>query len=111
MVNMKPAPIIPDGARQCLLSSESINSHAINQDREDELESLNAGINLEDMCETQVQTAGIHHLRKEQPANKKQRIDTEAVKKHLKVASENVVVDNTLREYRRYVGSHPTSML
>lgn len=99
------ASIIPDGALQCLLSSESIDAPTINQDREDEVESLMAGIRIEDSCNTQAQTAIVYHLRSEQPANKKQKlqVDTETVKRNLKTASENVVVDNTLQEYRRYV--------
>lgn len=94
---------IPDGARQCLLSSQSIDAPAINQDREDEVESLMSGIQLEDNCTTQIENARIHHLRNQQPASKKQKLNMETAKKHLKAASENVVVDNTLQEYRRCI--------
>ncbi|TFY58916.1 hypothetical protein EVJ58_g6116 [Rhodofomes roseus] len=100
---------IPDGALQCLLHSQNIDAQDIEQENEEEVESLLAGlqdINVPSRLqpETSMDTgAGTYQLLNvELHAVKKQRLDSSIMKKHLKKASEQVVVENTLQEYRRY---------
>lgn len=91
---------IPQGARSYLLTCQSVGAQAIEQDNEEEVESLLSGIDLDNHIERS-EAAGTYYLRAPNSTIKKQKLDLETVKKNLKKASENVVVDNTLNEYRR----------
>ncbi|KAH9913412.1 uncharacterized protein B0H18DRAFT_1126275 [Fomitopsis serialis] len=99
-------PLIPNGALQCLLGSESIGAEDVEQDHEEEVESLLAS--LQDLgvhCRQEPGTtanSATDDVDEDDNSVKKQKLDLNMAKKHLKKASEQVVVANTLQEYQRY---------
>ncbi|KAH9842309.1 uncharacterized protein C8Q71DRAFT_852879 [Rhodofomes roseus] len=98
---MPPQCLIPDRALSILAETQSsVPTQEIEDDHEAEVESLVSGIDLDDRMEQSAST-GTHYLREASSVFKKQKLDQTVMSDNLKKASANVVVDNTLNEYRR----------
>lgn len=93
---------LPAGALFCLQNSKNIDDQFVEQDCEEEVESLLSGIDLDNHQEESI-SAGTHYLWDATSTLQKQKLSIDTIKENLKKASANVVVDNTLSEYWWYV--------
>ncbi|KAJ7613243.1 hypothetical protein DFH06DRAFT_1344713 [Mycena polygramma] len=85
------------GATAMLASAQAVGSEAVQAENEEEVESMRAGF---EMDERGAQGTNRPDNVPESP-NKVAKIQQEEMSKHLKVASENVIVEGTRAEYRR----------
>ncbi|KAG1873454.1 hypothetical protein C8R48DRAFT_455825 [Suillus tomentosus] len=74
-----------------------VTYEAVADDQEEEIESLMAAVDIE---HKQQESSGMY-LREQAEPSKKRRLDVDGLSKNLKTASQNIVVSNTLSEYRR----------
>jgi hypothetical protein len=87
------------GAKRYLTDAAAmVTFEAVADDQEEEIESLLAAVDIE---HKQQESSGTY-LREQAEPSKKRRLDVDGMSKNLKTASQNVVVSNTLSEYRRH---------
>ncbi|KAG1896036.1 uncharacterized protein F5891DRAFT_1193474 [Suillus fuscotomentosus] len=75
-----------------------VTYEAVADDQEEEIESLMAAVDIE---HKQQESSGMYLCKQAEPS-KKRRLDVDGMSKNLKTASQNIVVSNTLSEYRRH---------
>jgi hypothetical protein len=90
---------LPGGAKRYLTDAAAMVTYeAVADDQEEEIESLIAAADIDNK---QQKSSGTYLREQAQPL-KKRKLDAEDMSKNLKTVSQNVVVSNTLSEYRRY---------
>ena len=103
---------IPQGARARLIEIQDVTMDEVNQDCEEEVESLAISLDIDNRTQL-AEAEGRTYL--QAPAStsteKRPKLDFNVIKDNLKKASEHVVVENTLNEYRRCAlsGTHRAS--
>jgi len=86
------------GARNYLSNAAAqVTYDAVADDQEEEIESMLATVDIDNKQEESSGT----YLRPQAVASKKHKLDAEMMSKNLKMASQNVIVGNTLSEYKR----------
>jgi|SRR5882762_6824756 hypothetical protein len=88
-------------ALEYLAESSSISIEAVEEDREEEIESYMSAIDIEDR---DTKCNG-HYLREPSKSDKKAKVDHAQLKGNLKKASEHIIVSGTQTEYRRWDSS------
>jgi hypothetical protein len=86
------------GAGAILAASQSVGNEAIQAENEEEVESMLSGLQLDQ--HNSLREARNTDRSPESPS-KVAKTAKEEMSKHLKLASENIIVDNTRAEYRR----------
>ena len=84
------------GAATYLQEAQDIDSLDVEEEQNEEIDSLLAACDLDDR-----QAVNSHYLREPDAISKRQKTSIEELTEHLDKASEQVVVESTLAEYRR----------
>jgi hypothetical protein len=84
-------------ALEYLAESSGISIEAVQEDQEEEIESFQSALDIED-CEAKCDG---HYLHKPSKPDKKAKVDHAQLKGNLKKASEHIIVSGTQTEYRR----------
>lgn len=95
-------PLVPlallQGAKNYLSDAAAqVTYDAVADDQEEEIESMIAAADVDNK---QDESSGTY-LRQQAQPSKKRRLDTDMMSKNLKTASQNIVMGNTLSEYKR----------
>ncbi|OBZ71137.1 hypothetical protein A0H81_08475 [Grifola frondosa] len=84
------------GAATYLLASLNVSSQDVAEEQEEEIETMAMSSDFDDRL-----AVNSHYVRPPSETDKKPKIDQSELAKNLKKASEHVVVEDTLNEYRR----------
>jgi hypothetical protein len=93
-----PRPPGAVGAAGIFASAQSVGIEAVQAENEEEIESMRAGLEMDDR---NLQVGTSRQANVPESPSKVAKLNREEMSKHLKSASENVIVDNTRAEYRR----------